>query len=146
MRRSNRSTSMIDERGTASIEFIAATVLLLVPVLYLVISLAQIQNQSLGVEAASRHLARAYAQGYGPERAERVLAAISEQYGLAEADLRVATTCVPAGGACPRAGVIVAVTVDARAAVPLLPRALMDGGIPIGATSVHKVSEFAGER
>lgn len=141
MRRSSRSI-WGDERGTASIEFIAATVLLLVPVLYLVIALAQIQNQSLGVEAASRHIARAYAHGQSQAHADRVLDAVAEQYGLSREGVTVSLTCVPASGACPRAGAIVRVSVHATATVPMVPTELIGGGIPIGATSVNKISEY----
>ena len=49
------------EEGTAALEFIAVGLLLLVPIVYLVITLGTIQGQSLGVEAGARHIARAVA-------------------------------------------------------------------------------------
>ena len=47
------------ERGSAALEFILVGMLLLVPLVYLVVSLGLIQGQSLGAEAGARHIARA---------------------------------------------------------------------------------------
>ena len=65
MRRSSPSTDSSEDddpgnqRGSAALEFILVGMLLLVPLVYLVVSLGLIQGQSLGAEAGARHIARA---------------------------------------------------------------------------------------
>ena len=48
---------MTDDDGSAALEFIAVGVILLVPLVYLIIALGAVQEQTLGVEAAARHTA-----------------------------------------------------------------------------------------
>lgn len=155
MRRSNRSSETTppcdDERGSAALEFILLGLLLLVPLVYLIVALGLIQGQSLGAEAAARHIARAVSTASGEddarERAERVLAAVAEEYGLGEVDL--ALECAPAGGSCPRAGATLHVSVRTGVALPLVPPVLgLDraAAIPIEASAAHKVSRFWSER
>ena len=71
MRRSRRSTDTrlsaagrrwADERGSASLEFITVGLLLLLPVVYLVLTLAALQGASLAVEGATRQAARVFVQ------------------------------------------------------------------------------------
>lgn len=152
MRRSNRSIDTRDdaERGSAALEFIIVGLLMLVPLVYLIAALGLIQEQSLGAEAAARHVARAMSTASGSDdarqRADRVLASVGEQYGLE--DLDIAFECMPAGAACPAAGATLAVTVATRVSLPLVPPVLgLDelAAIPIEATAAHKVSRSWGE-
>lgn len=139
------------ERGSAALEFILVGLLMLVPLVYLIVSLGLIQEQSLGAEAAARHVARAMSTATGADdarqRADRVLASIAQQYGLDDVD--VAVECSPSGSACPAAGATVAVTVATRVTLPLVPPVLgLDelAAIPVEATGAHKVSRFWGSR
>ncbi|MFE6736815.1 TadE family protein [Microbacterium sp. NPDC057650] len=139
-----------DEEGSAALEFITAGVLLLVPLVYLVIALGSVQEQTLGAEAAARHTARAISQasdsGAATARADAVLASVREEYGMGDVD--VALSCVPAGGACPRAGATVIVTVSTRAVLPFMPPiAGLDEitAIPIEASAAQKASRLWGE-
>ena len=151
MLRSSRSTDADEdaERGSAALEFILVGLLMLVPLVYLIVTLGLIQEQSLGAEAAARHVARAMSTATGADdarqRADRVLASVGEQYGLA--DIEIAFECTPSGAACPTAGATLAVTVATRVALPLVPPFLgLDelAAIPIEATAAHKVSRFWG--
>ena len=55
-----RATRVVtDDAGSAALEFIVVGLLMLVPLVYLVITLSLVQHQSLGTEAAARHIARA---------------------------------------------------------------------------------------
>lgn len=135
-----------DERGSASLEFILVGVVLLVPLVYLVVTLGLIQGQALGVEAAARHTARAVATASGADaastRADRILAAVAEEYGIDPATLEVAITCGTAGS-CPAAGELLTVTVTASVSLPLVPPVLgLDrlARVPVQAVSVQKVS------
>lgn len=135
------------ERGSAALEFILVGLLLLVPLVYLVVALGLIQEQSLGAEAAARHVARAMSTASGADdarqRADRVLASVADEYGLDDLDVDI--RCTPAGAECPAAGATLMVTVRSRVTLPLVPPVLgLDevAAIPLEASAAHKVSRF----
>jgi Flp pilus assembly protein TadG len=145
-------TDAADDAGSAVLEFILVGLLLLVPLVYLIITLGLIQGQSLGIEAGSRHIARAVATSAdlaeARDRTDRVLAAVAADYEIDAARVDMTMTCVPAGAACPSAGVTVVVTVRTDVTLPLMPPVLgLDqiARVPIEASSVQKVSRFWGE-
>jgi Flp pilus assembly protein TadG len=151
MRRSSRSTdpAAAGDAGSAALEFIVVGLLMLVPLVYLVVAFGQIQEQSLGAEAGARHVARAVSTATDTqdarERADQVLASISDQYGIDDVDLSI--RCRPAGAECPSAGATLLVTVRTTVALPLVPPVLgLDriGSIPVEASAAHKVSRFWG--
>ena len=140
-----------DERGSAPLEFIVVGLLLLVPLVYLIASLGVIQSHALGVESGARHLARAIAMApdaaSADARASAILRTTAEEYGIDAGSIAIDFACVPAGGACPRAGATMIVSVVARAQLPLVPPVLgLDriASVPVSATAVHKVSRFWG--
>ena len=140
-----------DDTGSAALEFILVGLLLLVPLVYLVVALGLVQGQSLGAEAAARHIARAVSTASDADdarsRADAVLAAVSEEYGLDDVDLSI--DCTPAGAVCPRAGATLHVSVRTAVTLPLVPPVLdLDrlAAIPIEASAAHKVSRFWSER
>ena len=141
-----------DDEGSAAVEFILVGVILLVPLFYLVLVLGQIQGHALGVESGARHLARTVASAAGESdataRADRVLAAIADEYGLSD-DVAVEISCLPAGDTCPRAGALVRVVMRADAALPLVPPVFgLDRAarVPVEAVSVQRVSRTWGAR
>ena len=150
MRRSSRSTDL-GERGSAALEFILVGLLLLVPVVYLIVSLGMIQGQSLGAEAAARHIARAVSTssdaGEANDRARAVLDAVVAEYGLDRSAIDLAIACRPASTPCPEAGATMVVTVRTAVTLPLVPPVLgLDqlARIPIEASSAQKVSRLWG--
>ena len=161
MHRSSRSTDRASsardvreddpERGSAALEFILVGLVLLVPLVYLVVALGLIQEQALGAEAGARHIARTVSTASGVdearERAERVLQAVVDEYGMDAASVDLSLACVPAGGPCPDAGATLVVTLRTRAPLPLIPPilGLHDiASIPVEASSAQKVSRFWG--
>lgn len=148
MRPSNPSTDD-PERGSAALEFIVVGLVLLVPVVYLMVTLGLVQGQSLGAEAAARHIARAVSTAAGAaeadESAELVLASVIDEYDLDPRAVDVTLTCRPASTSCPAAGATLIVTVRTAARLPLVPPVLgLDqvARIPIEASAAQKVSRF----
>jgi Flp pilus assembly protein TadG len=151
MRRSNRWTERLplDDGGSAALEFIFAGLILLVPVVYLVVALGQIQGQSLGVESGARHIARAVATATdavdADVRAKAVLDTVARQYGLEPDRIEIDVTCAGAASACPSAGATVIVTVRTSVSLPLVPPVLgLDrvASVPVEGSAAQKVSRF----
>lgn len=149
MRRSSRWVTNDD--GSAALEFITVGVILLVPLVYLVIALGVIQEQTLGAEAAARHTARVISQAPDADsaasRSDAVLAGVIAEYGLDADAVRVGMTCTPAGVECPSAGATVIVTVATRVSLPFVPPVFgLDriASIPLEASAAQKVSRLWG--
>ncbi|WP_245570304.1 TadE/TadG family type IV pilus assembly protein [Microbacterium luticocti] len=138
------------ERGSAALEFILVGLLLLVPIVYLIVSLGMIQEQSLGAESGARHIARAVATAPDADtaraRAEAVLQSITREYGMAPGTVGLSISC-GGGGDCPRAGATMVVTVRTRVTLPLVPPVLgLDrmASIPVEASAPQRVSQYWG--
>lgn len=149
MRRSRRWVRNDD--GSAALEFIVVGVLLLVPLVYLVLTLGSVQEQTLGAEAAARHTARVIGQAPDAETAARrgdaVLASVVREYGMDAEAVEFGMNCVPTASRCPDAGATVIVTVRTRVSLPFLPPLFgMDriAAIPVEAQSAQKVSRLWG--
>jgi len=131
-----------DERGSAALEFIAVGVLMLVPLAYLVIALATVQAQTLGIEAAARFAARTVASGADPAAVARTIA---EQYDIDPARIDVSIACTPVPQPCPAAGATVVLSVRTEVQLPFLPEVFgLDAltSVPIEASAAHKVSRY----
>lgn len=149
--RDDARSPLSDEEGSAALEFIVAGVLLLVPLVYLVLALGAIQEQTLGAEAAARHTARVIGQApdaaTAGQRGDAVLAAVIREYGMDADAVDVGISCRPAGTACPDAGATVIVTVRTRVSLPFMPPLFgLDqiAAIPVQAESAQKVSRVWG--
>lgn len=147
----SRASTPRDDRGSAALEFILVGVLLLVPLVYLVVALGAIQEQSLGAEAGARHIARVVSASpdlaTARARAEELRRSVVEEYGMDADTVEVTIRCRPAGGACPRAGATLEVTVTTRVALPLVPA--LPGldrmaRVPVEASAVQKMSRLWG--
>lgn len=134
------------ERGSASLEFITAGMLLLVPVIYLVLAVAAVQGATLATEGAARHAARVYVQAgntsMASAQAQRVVNVALADFGIPANTARVDINC---SGRClsPRSLVTVSVSVDVP--MPLVPAVLnLDqlAVVPVSAQASDVVSKF----
>lgn len=135
------------ERGSAPVEFIGVGLILLVPLIYLVLALGVIQQQTLGAEAAARHTARALSLAQGSAsalaHADTVVASVIREYQMSREAVTVAIECTPRGEGCPHAGATVRVRIQSAVRLPFVPEILgLDrlATIPISAEAVQKVS------
>ncbi|MFO7691089.1 MAG: hypothetical protein R6W83_11155 [Cryobacterium sp.] len=137
------------ETGTASLEFITAGLLLLVPLVYLVVTLAALQGGALAVEGAARQAARVYVQApteaHARERAARAVRYSLADYGLDTEAVHVQIVCSSVSTGCLARQSAVTVTVTARVVLPLVPDMLSlsrAGSMPVTATATQIVSRF----
>src|SRR5688572_20407131 len=91
MQSSRRWTdSLADDSGSASLEFVTVGLLLLVPIVYLVLTLSALQSAALAVDGAARQATRVFVQGdsVGESRsaAARAIEVTLANYGVDAAD------------------------------------------------------------
>lgn len=143
-----RSKLWTDEHGTASLEFITVGVILLVPLVYLILTLSAIQAGALAAEGAARHAARVYVQAEsepdaaaGAERA--VLFALAD-HGIDREQATVAVGCEPRPSACLSRRGYVTVTVHLTVPLPLMPPILGAAplSVPVESQATQQVSRF----
>lgn len=146
-----RSSPWADDAGSASLELLTVGVLLLVPLVYLVLALGQIQHAVLGVEGAARHAARVIAQApdhdAGLAAADRAVLVAMTDAGLEPGAVRLVIECAPQPAECGTPSGTVTVRVDATVPLPLAPPLLTPGeslGVPVSARAVQPVSAFGG--
>ncbi|GAA2001159.1 hypothetical protein [Brevibacterium samyangense] len=108
------------DRGSGTVEFVFVTVVLLVPVVYLVVALAQIQGGSFATHAAAVNAARAAARypDSAEVRADLMTRMHFEDFGLEEVHWSIDLDC---SADCRAAGTYVTATVEARIPVPGTP-------------------------
>ena len=141
---------MMRERGTATVEFVWLSILLLVPVLYLLIAIFQVQSAAYGTAAASRSAARAFLQSSDPSTGERraeaaVKLAMSDQ-GVTATKVRI--TCLPSSSSCLQPGSSVRVEVVSRRKLPLTPSILGDdlGSVTVDSTHTQPYGTYRDAR
>jgi hypothetical protein len=137
-----------DDRGSASVEFLTAAVLLLVPIVYLVIVVATVQSAALAIEGAARQGARVFVQSpsvdLGAAAVTRALDLALADHGV-QAETRVTISCAPASNNCLARRGWVTVQIDARVPLPLIPGPFSGPpAIPLLASATQQVSRFGG--
>jgi hypothetical protein len=131
------------EAGTALIEVTWLSILLLVPLLYIVLAAFEVQRSAFGVSAAARAAGRAYAmapsEAEAPGRASAAAALALADQGLSADDSRVSFRCQPSPGNCLAPGSVITVDVGYDVALPLMPSALGANTPSIAVDAVHRV-------
>lgn len=131
------------DRGTALVELTWLAILLLVPLLYIVLAVFEVQRSAFAVSAAARSAARAYS--VAPTEASAMdLARTAHEVALGDQDLDVtrsvlAVTCRPDPGNCLAPGSVIDVEVTYPVALPLVPAALGGNTPSIRVEAVHSV-------
>lgn len=135
--------------GSASLEFITAGILLLVPLVYLVSALSVLQGAAFAAEGAARQAARVFVQAATPERgaeaAGQAVAIAFSDFGITEGIDAIEYSCEPVPDACLTRAGHVTVTVRVSVPLPLLPELFGradSGRVPFVATATQTVSRF----
>ena len=132
-----------DERGTALVELVWLGILLLVPLVWIIITIFQVQSGAFGTTTAARSAARAYAlaptdtQGEVAARAAARLA-LADQ-GLVGVPVDVTVSCTPFPQQCHSGTSIITVRVATDVDLPLLPDLLGSGRPSFALDATHTV-------
>lgn len=122
-----------DEQGSALVELTWLGVILLVPVLWIVLSVFEVQRGAFATSGAARAAGRAYAlaptDAAGRADAEAAARQAMADQGVEDQPLRVNVTCRPDPTDCHRDGSVITVSIHSGVTLPLLP-SLLGGGAP----------------
>lgn len=134
---------MRSQRGSALVEVTWLSLLLLVPLLYVVLAVFEVQRSAFGVTSAARAAGRAYAtapsEAEGMERARLAAVVSLEDQGVEPDSLDLTVRCRPDPGNCLAPGAVVEVEVDYPVALPLMPSMLGDDTPRIRVEATHRV-------
>lgn len=117
-------SSGADETGTAIIEFVWLAILLLVPLLYIVLAVFDVQRSAYAASAAARSATRAYVgspgQGTAYDRALVAARLAFADQGI-EAPFGLTIRCRPRPDRCLVPGSVVTAEIHTEARLPLVP-------------------------
>lgn len=134
------------ERGAATVEFVWLTVLLLVPLVYVLLTVFEAQRAAFAVSSASQAAGRAFVRApdvaTAQVRADQAARVALADHGVTGAVVDVVCLPTPADCLLPGSSVRVVVTVDQP--LPLLPTVLGEslGVISVDATHTHAYGTF----
>lgn len=130
------------ESGTVLVEVTWLAILLLVPLVYVVLSVFEVQRAAFAATAAARAAGRAYVMAPSPAEAEaraRAAGAVAlADQGVDGVGTTLTVGCRPAG-ACLAPGSVVHVEVRAQVPLPLLPPVFGDQPPSIRVEAEHTV-------
>jgi len=131
-----------DESGTALVEVTWLAILLLVPLVYVVLAVYDVQRHAFATTAAARAAGRAFVLAPGVEQGAAQARAAAE-VALADQDVdpgrvQLDLTCRPVGD-CLAPGSVVVVDVRTQVVLPLVPTALGDDTPSIRVSAGHTV-------
>lgn len=137
-----------DETGSALVELTWLGVLLLVPLLWIVVTVFDVQRGAFATSGAARAAGRAYALApndtEGRARAEAAAQQAIEDQGIDGVPVDVQITCTPYPRDCHSGTSVITVRVASRVDLPLLP-AFFGGGAPsfaLDATHTVPIGQF----
>jgi Flp pilus assembly protein TadG len=117
-----------EQRGSALVELSWLGILLVLPVLWIVMSVFEVQRGAFGVTAAARAAARAYAlapdDATGLVRARTAVRNALEDQGVDGVVPDVRVSCRPYPIDCHQGTSVITVSVHSRVALPLMPDVL----------------------
>lgn len=134
---------MRDEQGSGVVEFTWLCLLLLIPMVYLLLAVMDVQRASYAASAASRAAGRAYVlapdEGAARARAEASAQVALSDQGIAWSAATLQVSCAPDPAACLTPGSMVTIDVTVQQAIPLT------GGWATGTSPSVRVSSVHAE-
>jgi len=136
------------DQGSAAVEFVAVGVLLMVPLIYLIVTMSRVQAASFAADSSAREAARALVTAADEEDGRR-RAAIAVRLGLLDqgftdpGDVKLVVECE--SNDCLTPGDRVRVRVEIRVALPVIPRFIsgaLSADVTVRAVQMAVVDEF----
>ncbi|CAN5332312.1 hypothetical protein BH09ACT12_BH09ACT12_13620 [soil metagenome] len=132
-----------DEAGSAIVELVWLGILLLVPLLWIVVAVFQVQGGAFAVSSAARSAGRAFAlapdDASGRRAAEAAARQSLDDQGLEDVAVDVTVTCTPYPNACHSGTSVITVRVASRVVLPLMPDFLGGDKPSFALDSTHTV-------
>ena len=132
-----------DERGSALVEFSWLAIILLVPLIWVVISVFEVQQGAFATTAAARAAGRAYALApddeTGEARARAVVRQVLADQGTPGQRARVELSCEAPGDSCHVGTAVITVRVDSGVELPFFPAILGKGAASFSLDATHTV-------
>jgi len=132
-----------DETGSALVELVWLGLLLLIPMLWIVMSVFEVQRGAYAVSSAARAAGRAYAlaptDALGRSRAEQVARLVMVDQGIERPDLVLSVSCTPYPTDCHSGTSVITVRVDSGVQLPVLPDVLGGGAPSFSLDASHTV-------
>lgn len=123
-----------DDQGSALVELTWLAIILLVPLIWIIMSVFEVQQGAFATSAAARAAGRAYAlapdDATGEERARAVVRQVLEDQGAPGQQARVFITCDAPGGNCHVGTAVITVRVDSGVDLPFFPAIFTELGSP----------------
>lgn len=132
-----------DERGSALVELSWLAIILLVPLIWIVISVFEVQQGAFATSAAARAAGRAYAlapdDATGAARADAVVRQVLADQGTPGQEARVTVTCDAPGDNCHVGTSVITVRVESGVDLPFFPAILGKGAASFSLDATHMV-------
>lgn len=130
-----------DDAGSALVEVVWLGLLLLLPLIYVLLTVFAAQSAALGSDAASRAAGRAFmlspSQDLALARAETAARVALADQGIEAGQMSLSVTCAPDPGRCLVSGATVTVEVTVQQPLPLVPSFLGRNAPTIRLSSSH---------
>ena len=137
-------TTRHDERGTALVEAVWLVLLLLVPLVYVLVAVFDVQRASYAVSGAARAAARAYSlapdEGSAAARARAAAAVALRDHDVDPGQVELRVSCTPTPDNCLAPGAAIRVVLSHQVRLPLAPSALGGGAPSFRVESSHTVA------
>ncbi|MFT4082730.1 MAG: hypothetical protein QM638_09100 [Nocardioides sp.] len=137
-----------DDRGSALIEFAWVGIILLVPLIWVVLSVFTAQRGAFATSGAARAAGRAYVlaptDALGAARARDAARQVFRDQGIGAQSFTVRVSCSPYPHQCHSGTSVVRVRIEARVRLPLLPDLLggRAGSLRVDATHTLPVGRY----
>ncbi|MFM6973834.1 MAG: hypothetical protein ACKOXM_01610 [Agromyces sp.] len=142
------SAKQSHDRGSASLEFITLGIMLLVPMVYLILVLGQLQAAALAADGAARQAVRSWVRSAdtasADRNAQRNVELSAGDFGFSPEQLSWTRVCT---GPCASAGSLVRIDVAIEVLLPLAPSILeidQRARITVHGSAEQPVSRFPG--
>ena len=130
-----------DAGGSALVEFTWLAIILLVPLVWIIMSVFEVQRGAFAVSAAARAAGRAYAlapdDATGAARAQAVAEQVLTDQGSPGQKVRVVVSCRSPQGNCHVGTAVITVRVESAVALPAAPKILGADAATFALSSSH---------